>query len=346
MNALSRLLLSVLLFGLCVTAQADNVRELRLGLFVPETHVHVREALIPWVNEVNERIEPMGYRIRMISGGALGRSALLQDRLLRTGVLDITWFLPGYSPGRFPGVELTEFPLLDDDPEKLTRAFWRMYEQGHLPCLDDVRPLALSVSPAYHMHLTFPLNSLEDLAGRKIRVNDASEAQVVMAMGGTPVAGIGANELAESLSRGLVEGALFSWHAMPSLGIDRVTDVHMNQPLTFTPSVLAMNNRTFARLPDDVRRVVEETSGESLSLAYTRAMLGGAQAAVERARTEPHRQFYEPTGEDRQRIADVMDRLRERWQAGDEDRVGMMRVMESVLAQIDAEGLAGARLQN
>lgn len=344
MKHLVRTLLLVWLLLAATAAAAGQAQErvLRLGLFIPETHVHVREALAPWVERVNEKIEPQGYTIKIFSGGALGRSALLQRRLLYTGVLDLTWYLPGYTPGVYPGVELMEAPLLDDDPEKLTRAFWRMYERGLLPSLGNVQPFALSVSPAYHAHLNFDIDSLADLAGRKIRVNDASESQMVQAMGGTPVAGIGATELAESLSRGMIEGTLFSWHAMGTLGIDRVTHVHIDQPLTFTPSILAMNRGTFESLPAEVREVFLSTSGESLSLDYTRSMLRGAEAAIESARNEPRHIFYEPTEADSQLIERAFERMRENWHGGDAERLALLDAMQEVLAELDAEEAAEA----
>jgi TRAP-type transport system periplasmic protein len=330
---------SCLAFALLAAAavQAAEPHALRLGLFVPTTQVHVRDALLPWMERVNELLEPEGYVIKLYPGGALGRTAALQGRLLHTGVLDITWYLPGYTPGRYPEIELMELPLLDDDPETLTQAFWRMYERGYLPSLDDVQALALSVSPAYHAHLTFHIDSLADIAGRKIRVNDVSESQIVQAMGGTPVAGIGANELAETLSRGLVDGTLFSWHSMGTMGVDRVTYVHIDTPLTFTPSILAMNRRTYESLPPRVQEILISTSGESLSLDYTRSMLRGAQAAIERARADERHTFYVPSETDRRLIEDAFESMRQRWHGGDAERLALIAAMEEVLAEIDAE---------
>jgi TRAP-type transport system periplasmic protein len=322
--------------GVAGTA-AGSERVLRVGLFIPDTHVHVREALRPWVDRVNEQIEPHGYTIRLFSGGVLGRNAALQARLVRTGVIDMTWFVPGYTPGQFPNVTLMELPMVHDDPMLLTRAFWRMYERGLLPELDDMRAFALSVSPPYQAHLTSGIDSLADLAGRKIRVVDASEAQMVKAMGGTPVAGIGATELAESLSRGLVDGGLFSWHAMASMGVDRVTSVHVDYPLTFTPTMLVMNRRVFESLPAPVRQIMVETSGESLSLAYTESMMRGAEATSERARPEAHRQFYTPSDADRQLIDAALEQMRQRWHGNDPEKLALIAEVERLVAEIEAE---------
>jgi TRAP-type transport system periplasmic protein len=325
-------------FSQAVQAIEPQVRVLRLGLFVPEGHVHVQQALIPWVRQVNALIEPEGYTIRLFSGGVLGRNAGLQARLLRTGVHDLTWIVNGYSAGRYPDVELMELPLLNDDPETMTRAFWRLYERGMISSLSDMRVLAVSTSPAYQLHLNFDIDDMSDLNGRKIRVNDATQARMVRAIGATPVGGIGANELAETLSRGLVEGALFSWHAMSSVGVERVTRTHIEQPFTFTPTMLAMNKDSFDSLPEPVRDVIVRTSGERLSLAYIHSMLSGAEAALRRAREDAGRTFHTPTDADRAIVNDALQRLGEAWHRHRPERLALIDALEEVLAELEAEG--------
>ncbi|GIR82316.1 MAG: hypothetical protein CM15mP84_00640 [Cellvibrionales bacterium] len=39
---------------------------------------------------------------RRILGGSLGKSPAKQFELVKSGVLDIAWILPGYTPGQFP----------------------------------------------------------------------------------------------------------------------------------------------------------------------------------------------------------------------------------------------------
>jgi len=318
-------------------ANASSERLLRLGVFAPERHVHVETALIPWVERVNSEIARKGIEIRLFSGGALGRKGEFQYRLLETGVHDLSWFPTGYMPGRFPALELFEIPLLTDDPVALTRAFWRLYERGDLPGFEGLKALALSVSPAYNFHLTFPVDSLDDLAGRKIRVLNAVQAEMMTGLGATPVAGIGGSEVAESLSRGLIDGALFSWHATRSMGVELITTTHISQPIAFSPSIVVMRESVFESLPDRARHAIAETSGEDLSMAYIRSMQLAAEAAVARVEADPRHSLYTPTAEEQKRFHDAFERIARGW-AGDELwRRELIEALADVLAEIEAE---------
>lgn len=338
------LTLSALL--ICGAAQAKDMTVLRLGIFAPERHVHVREVVLPWVENVNRRLARHDVRIAAFTGGALGRKGDMQLRLLESGVHDLTWFPTGYLPGRFPETELFEIPLLTDDPELLTRAFWRLYEEGSLEGLENYKPLAISVSPPYHFHLTFPVDSLDDLAGRKIRVLNAAQAEMMQSLGATPVAGIGGSEVAESLSRGLIDGAMFSWHATRSMGVERITTMHIDQAIAFSPSILIMRRKSYDALPAPARRIIDETTGEEMSLAYIRTMLGEVEKALARVGGNDRHSFYTPTAEERARLQATFAALTDRWAGDDTARLKLVRDLKRVLADIAGDtaqgGAAGA----
>lgn len=329
------LTLSALL--ICGAAQARDMTVLRLGIFAPERHVHVREVVLPWVEDVNSRLADHDIRIAAFTGGALGRKGDMQLRLLETGVHDLTWFPTGYLPGRFPETELFEIPLLTDDPELLTRAFWRLYEEGSLSGFDDFKPLAISVSPPYHFHLTFPVESLNDLAGRKIRVLNAAQAEMMQSLGATPVAGIGGSEVAESLSRGLIDGAMFSWHATRSMGVERITTMHIDQAIAFSPSILVMRQDSFDALPAPARRIIDETTGEAMSLAYIRTMLGEVKKALIRVGNTDRHSFYTPTADEQAALQKTFTALAERWAGTNTARLELVRDLKRVLANMKGD---------
>lgn len=333
MTRLALILLSLLM---ATIARAEETRLLRLGIFVPDRVVHVREVVKPWIEDVNRAI--MGdAEIRLFAGGALGRDGEMQWRAVETGVTDLTWFPTGYVAGRFPAIEIFDFPLLSDDPMALTIAFWRLHERGFIEGLKGVRPLALSVSPAYNFHLAFPLDDLDDLSGRKIRVVNRAQAALVEALGAKPIAGISATQAAESLSRGLIDGALFSWHATRSIGIDRTTESHILQPVAFSPSVLVINEASYQSLPPRARQAIDARSGEALSIAFTRSLMQEADAAIARADADPRHSLHRPDADERRRFTRVFDRLGADWTKGDPKRVALLEELKAILAEIAAE---------
>ncbi|MFQ5347570.1 MAG: TRAP transporter substrate-binding protein DctP [Rhodothalassiaceae bacterium] len=292
---------------------AAAARDLRAAVFVSERVVHVRDVLVPWIATLNAALDGTAH-VTLYSGGALGRDGEMQWHHLRRGVSDITCVPTGYEAGRFPSAEILELPVLSDDPVRLTHAAWRLYAAGQLPEFGDVEVLALSVSPAYGLHLAFPVETLADLKGAKIRVVNHVQAELVTTLGAVPVAGIGANALAESIGRGLVDGALFGWHAIRATGVERVSRAHVILPAGFALSVIAMNRDSFAALPPDARAVIRRESGEALSLAFTRRLVEEAAAAQARVATAGHR-VYRASPEELARIRDFYAAFAAAWRA-------------------------------
>ncbi|RMD88783.1 MAG: hypothetical protein D6807_05020 [Alphaproteobacteria bacterium] len=330
MDRMSGPLFAVLVF---LTGWADPTaaaaRDLRAAVFVSERVVHVRDVLVPWIARLNEALAGEA-RIRLYSGGALGRDGEMQWYHLRRGVSDITWIPAGYEAGRFPSTEILELPVLSDDPVRLTRAAWRLHAAGQLPDFGGTEILALSVSPAYGLHLAFPVANIDDLKGAKIRVVNHAQADLVAALGAVPVAGIGANALAESMGRGLVDGALFGWHAIRATGVERVSRAHVILPAGFALSVIAMNGDSYAALPPDARAVIRRESGEALSLAFTRRLVEEAAAAQARVAAEGHGIYRASPGE-LARIRDLYAAFAAAWRARSPRHAALYDALAAVL---------------
>lgn len=327
------------LFAFLFAGPVAAQETLRLATFAPERVVHIRTVLKPWIAGLNAALAGEA-EIRLHAGGALGRDGSMQWPLLVSGVHDITWFPTSYEAGRFPAVEMFDFPLLSDDPMALTIALWRLYERGLLPGFGEQKVLALSVSPPYAFHLGFEIAGMADLRGRKIRALNGAQAAIVEAFGATAIGGMSATELAESMSRNIIDGVLFNWHATRSVGIERVARTHILQPVAFAPSVVVMNRARFDALSPRARAAIEAASGEALSVAFTQSLLDEAAQAVERMRAAGH-QLYQPDAGERATFRAAFDRLREDQVGGDPERQRLLDALAEVLAEIGKERALG-----
>ncbi len=283
------------LIGLTVFAASVAHAEadvLRFGVTVPERTVTVRAAMKPWAEAVTAA-SGGELEIEFYAGGAMGRNGKLQYWMLKQGVLDISWILPSNTPNQFPSTDFFEIPLRTTDPMEMSMAFWRLYEEGRLEGFEDVKVLALYVSPPYRFHLRFPYENSDDLKGRKIRAVTHLQAKMLEAAGATPVGGITTTQVAESLSRGLIEGALFSWHGVKPVGIMRSTNVHVDQAITFAPAMIAMNRDVYEALSPGARATLDKMSGEPLIRMMVDAMTGEAEKAIIEARADSVRSFVE-----------------------------------------------------
>ncbi len=128
MIRLSMGLLSAVAMLALASAEAGAV-DVRIGTFVPEKSVGVSRVIKPWMaavaKETGVEVNMRGYW-----GGSLGRSPFKQYELVKNGVADITWVLPGYTPGQFPQLHVFELPFMAKTGVESSVAAWRVTEAG------------------------------------------------------------------------------------------------------------------------------------------------------------------------------------------------------------------------
>ena len=165
---------AAILVGATATAQEISVR---VGSFTPEGAVGVQNVMIPWMEAVEEelgdRIELTGYW-----GGTLGPDPFAQYELVRDGVIDVAWILPGYTPGQFPQLQITELPFAVQSGEEASTVAWRLYETGLLDGFDDVQVLSIWTPDITNIHLLEPIESLADLEGEALRTAGAEVSDI------------------------------------------------------------------------------------------------------------------------------------------------------------------------
>lgn len=320
---------------------AAETRKLRFGVFVPAQTINVRKVLEPWVEDVN-RAAAGEVEIELFSGGTMGRSGRAQYDLLRARVHDIGWIILAYTPGQFPGAQMFELPIFSGDAYKNSLAFWEMYQRGLLPGFEEVVPLTMYVSTPFFLHLNFRFRTLDDFRGRKIRAVTYSQARVIEALGGTPVGGISATQVAESLSRGLIEGAVFNWFAIRAVGISYVTTHHLDQPIAFSPSMMAVNRTTWDSLSPRMRDIFREFGGEHLIRRWYTAMDEAARANIRAIRGDSKHVFVTTGERDQARWNQAIEAEAERIRGEGPGAAGRMAALGRIIAELDVSAPGAA----
>ncbi len=135
------------------TAQTINIK---IGTFVPAKSVGVSRVIKPWMEsirkDVGDEVDLRGYW-----GGSLGRSPFKQYELVKNGVADITWVLPGYTPGQFPQLHVFELPFLAKTGLEASVAAWKITEAGLVDGFKDTHPIGLWTSAASNVFSRVPI---------------------------------------------------------------------------------------------------------------------------------------------------------------------------------------------
>ena len=272
MKRLTALSLLTLCIGAPLSQAAETVT-LKVAHFLPAASNAHRNVIQPWCDRIakesDNRIQCQIYPSMQLGG----TPAQLPDQV-RRGVADVVWTAPGYSTGRFPRSEAVELPfMLPPNGELGSKIIWEFYEQALKEDYSEYKVLALHSDGGMQLHNADKnVATLSDFNGVKLRASTRMTSRLLDALGATPVS-MPPAQMTESLSKGVIDGALVGWEVIPALKLDEITRFHSEpkdgQPI-FSTTLLSflMNKQRYEKLPDDLRAVIDRNSGLALSTTF------------------------------------------------------------------------------
>lgn len=242
---------------------------LKIAHFLPSGASAQQRVLQPWCDTISKesqgRIACQFYPAMQLGG----TPAQLADQV-KSGVADIVWTAPGYSAGRFPGVETFELPFMVKDATSGSKALWQYYEQNIQKEFADYKVLAFQVDGGQSINTAKKqVTTAADLAGLKLRSSTRLGAKTLTALGASPVA-MPPAQVTEAISKGVVDGSLGAWELVVTTKLSEVTKFHAQpaagQPYaTATVLTVLMNKAKYDGLPADLKAIIDKNSGLVLS---------------------------------------------------------------------------------
>ena len=238
--------------------------ELKLAHFTSPKHPMDRLVMRPWGDEVAKRSNG-SLTVRIYPGGELGKGPAAQYKRAVDGIADITFGLQGYTSSLFPRTLLVELPGIAPDAVEATRMLWKAVGavEGEY---DRTRILALWTNDrAVIMTRNKAVRTLDDVKGMKIRTPSKLQGDIISALGATPVA-MPVTRMYNALKTGVVDGLLVAPSVIRSFKIGEVAKYYTVGPFANTAFFLVMNRKAYDGLSAEHRKIVDETSGEALSV--------------------------------------------------------------------------------
>jgi len=196
-------------------------------------------------------------------------------------VVDLTWTVLGYTPGRFPKTEVFVVPFLTTTGEASSKALWEYVQKNAQDEFKDVKLIAVHTHGPGLFHTKTPVTGLESLQGMKIRGGSRIINNMLTKLGATPV-GMPVPAVTEALSKGVIQGTTIPWEVGPSL---KVHELVKNHTTFFGPNGLynstfavSMNKASYDKLPADLKQIIDKNSGLETAAAFGRAMDEGDKA--------------------------------------------------------------------
>jgi TRAP-type C4-dicarboxylate transport system substrate-binding protein len=200
---------------------------------------------------------------------------------VRNGLADLSYTVQGYTPGRFVTTQMAEVPFLGNSSEATSVAFQRMYAKQPAIAAEHQGVKVLAVfthGPGIVFNTKRAIAKADDLAGLKFRVGGGMVNEISKALG-MNVTLKPAPESYELLSTGVMDGTLFPAESVESFKLDKTVKYATTFPggLYNTAFVFMMNQGTWDKLPPEVKKAVDELSGE-----YAARMFGRGWDKVDR----------------------------------------------------------------
>lgn len=274
---------------------------LRVHHYFLPTSIEHTDWLLPWAQLV-EQDSKGRLKVEIYPAMGLGGKATELYDQARTGVVDIAWTITGYSPGRFPRLEVFELPwVAPSESIRASATAWEFYERFAKPEFADVKLLAISTTgrATLFMH-DREARRPRDLSNLPIRVPTPVVAKSVKAYGALPKT-LAVNEVGAALGRGDIAGLLTQYRITRTLKLEElihhVTEFTSDETLYTAVYVIVMNKARFDSLPPDLQEIIEGRSGYRLS-----AQLGWHidqwERAAERAVKDGPTQIFAVEGDD------------------------------------------------
>jgi len=207
-----------------------------------------------------------------------------QYDIVKNGVRDLVWHVPAYTTGRFDLFQAPEISFLCPSSTVCSSVLWKWYaKHGLAPreFTDATLVTAFTTGP-FHIHLTKPARTLDEIRALKMRVAGAS-VPVAKALGWS-VAVLPATEAYETLQRGVVDGTVFPWEAVSSFRLNDLTKFHLEIPggLLTSTFMIVGNTKSIDKLTPANKAAFLKASGEAGSALFGKYW----DAADERARAD------------------------------------------------------------
>lgn len=233
--------------------------ELKISSMFPSTHFIQTLALEPWAEQIKEK---SGGRINITffpAGSSLGDATRQFDQV-RAGVVDFSVGIPAIPRGRHPRIVLVELPFTVPDAEIGTCALMKLKDELQ-PDFQGTHILSLTVTEPSAAHTTKKIATLDELKGLRIRTPTPAITAMLEEIGATPV-GMPPTEIYESIERGVVDGNIMPWGPVGAFKLWEVLHYHLDAKINPVSMYILMNQRRYDAMPEDLQKIIDETSAE------------------------------------------------------------------------------------
>jgi TRAP-type transport system periplasmic protein len=284
---------ALFLFALLPARSVAEPITLKLAFFSSDRSLTYRGAIKPFIDAVNSEAKDL-IKIDLYSGGILGKEIAQQPQAVLDGAADIAFIVPGYTPDRFPDDSVLELPGLLTNIREGTLVYTQLIAANALKGYEEFFVIGAFVTEPESIHSRAPINSIDDLKGKRIRVNNMGEGAALEKLGVVPVL-MQITQISDAISKGSIDGAAVSISPLSDYGIKRVAVSHYFLETSGAPLALLMNRKRFDALPRPAQDIIRKYSGSWVAERFIETYEIAVAQVMEQLKSEPNRKLTFPS---------------------------------------------------
>lgn len=255
-------LISASLIALAPLSSAQAAEfTIRLGHLWPAVAGPHKNLIQPWADKIEAE---SGGRIsvEVYPSGTLAKPPAQYDAV-KSGIMDATATVQGYSANRFPLTQIVELPGVAKNALNGSCILQSLLDEKLIAAeYEDTKPIFLYTHGPGLLHTKDKLIKVPaDLSGLRIRRPTTVVAELLTELNAQPV-GMPAPGSYPSMQRGVIDGVAFPWEAMASFRLNELANTHTEIGGLYTLSfIVTMNKNTYNALPAELQAVIDKNTG-------------------------------------------------------------------------------------
>lgn len=245
----------------------DTVYELSYSMHDGATTVKYKMTE-EWAKQIEEASNGR-IKISIYPGGALaGQTEVVE--CVEAGTADFGMVYTSSYDAVFPLTNGITVPMLGiGSAPQATYVLWDLYDKYEQVKkeYEDFQLVHMYSNGTGYFQFTADnkVNTYDGIKGLKIRTSGGAQTKFVEACGGVPMT-ISTSELYESLEKGIVDGSVSSGSQTASWNLAEVEPYFVDMPLYVGVWLTIMNKDSYAKLPADLQKIIDQYSGIESSL--------------------------------------------------------------------------------
>lgn len=314
----------LIIFSLNNSADAQRT-VLRVSHFMPGTYFLETKFLGPWAKELERRTRGR-IKVEIYNKNSRFGKVTRQADQVREGVIDIALGHSGFPKGRLKRTSIIEMPFLVNDAGSGSMTLWQLYKEGLISAdYKGFKVLGLYVHQPGEFHTAIrPVLELEDLTDLRMRTSSQAVSAMLRYLRAQPK-GMSPARIYENLDRAAIDGLVTGWPLIGAANLNDLIKYHTDAKAYTTAFFVVMNEAKYNSLPADIRRVIDDISGDALAPKFGPWFDDAERPVIADARARGNT------------IIPVSEEKRNRW------RNQLKPMIDDYLGKLEKQGVPNAR---